>query len=84
VADEAVGRTYLTISQGLADVANRWTVSHSWDHWQGEVVWMTLYFSVAVWCSIALILAPHAQPVLALARVPIEPSRDRKIQSRTF
>jgi hypothetical protein len=56
VADEAAGRTYLGISQGLADTAARWVVSHDWAHWRSEVVWMTSYFSVAVWCSIALAL----------------------------
>ena len=60
VADEAVGRAYLTIESGLVDVASRWTVSHSWQLWHGEMIWMTLYFSVAVWFSVALIHAPHA------------------------
>jgi hypothetical protein len=29
-------------------------VSHQWEHWRGEVIWMTLYFSVGVWISIGL------------------------------
>jgi hypothetical protein len=58
IADEAAGRHYLSLSQGLTDVASRWVVSHRWQDWQGEVVWMTLYFSVAVWLSIALVHAP--------------------------
>ena len=37
---------------------DRWVVSHSWDIWKTEVVWMSLYFSVAVWLSVALIHAP--------------------------
>lgn len=53
-ADEAAGRTYLTLAAGVADAASRWTVSHRWADWHGEVVWMSLYFSVAVWISIAL------------------------------
>lgn len=57
-ADEAQGRAYLGISQGLQDVVSRWTLSHDWRHWRTEVVWMTLYFSVAVWCSIALAFVP--------------------------
>ncbi len=35
-----------------------WVVSHSWDICKSEVVWMSLYFSVAVWTSIPLIHAP--------------------------
>ena len=58
LADEASGRLYLDLAQGLADVSQRWVVSHSWSDWKSEVVWMSLYFSVAVWLSIALIHAP--------------------------
>lgn len=57
--DEASGRHYLTPAQGLVDVSMRWIVSHQWAHWRGEVVWMTAYFSVAVWLSIALALVPR-------------------------
>lgn len=58
LADEANGRLYLDLAQGLADVSQRWVVSHRWADWKSEVVWMSLYFSVAVWLSIALIHAP--------------------------
>jgi hypothetical protein len=58
LADEASGRTYLSLSQGVADVWSRRYVSFEWDAWQTEVPWMTLYFSVAVWSSIALVHAP--------------------------
>jgi hypothetical protein len=54
VADEAAGRRYASLAAGIADAASRWTVSHDWAHWRSEVVWMTLYFSVAVWISIGL------------------------------
>ncbi|MBV8035871.1 hypothetical protein [Roseateles sp.] len=54
LADEAAGRAYPTLAAGVADAAHRWHVSHDWAHWRSEVVWMTLYFSVAVWISIAL------------------------------
>jgi len=55
VADEASGRQYLTIAQGVLDVTERRVVSHRWEDWKTEVVWMSLYFSVAVWISISLI-----------------------------
>lgn len=54
LADEAAGRPYTTLAAGIADASGRWTVSHDWAHWRSEVVWMTLYFSVAVWISIGL------------------------------
>jgi hypothetical protein len=58
IADEASGRLYLSIAQGVFDVSERWVVSHRWEDWQNEVEWMSLYFSVAVWLSIALIHTP--------------------------
>jgi hypothetical protein len=58
IADEASGRVYLGFSQGLVDVSQRWVVSHNWNDWKNETVWMSLYFSVAVWFSIALVHAP--------------------------
>ena len=58
VADEVAGRQYLSISQGLIDASARWIVSHRWDDWKTEVVWMSLYFSVAVWLSIGLVHLP--------------------------
>ena len=54
LADEANGRAYLGMAQGLADVSTRRVVSHRWEDWADEVTWMSLYFSVAVWLSIAL------------------------------
>ena len=57
LADEASGREYLTLAQGLQDLVSRRVVSHRWEDWKSEVVWMSLYFSVAVWISIALIHA---------------------------
>jgi hypothetical protein len=58
VADEAAGRRYLSLSQGIADASGRWIVSYDWRVWKTEVTWMTLYFSVAVWMSIAMVFAP--------------------------
>lgn len=54
LAGEAAGLTYPTLAAGVADAASRWHVSHDWAHWRSEVVWMTLYFSVAVWISIGM------------------------------
>jgi hypothetical protein len=54
VFDEGRGHQYLSVAQGLADVSGRWVVSQRWTDWESEVVWMSLYFSVAVWLSIGL------------------------------
>jgi hypothetical protein len=61
-ADEASGRAYLTLGQGLADAWSRRVVTFSWEEWRTEVPWMTLYFSVCVWWSLALVHAPRLEP----------------------
>lgn len=62
VQDSAHGRQYLSVLQGLLDTSMRWTVSHRWDDWKTEVVWMSAYFSVAVWLSIGLMHLPTRWP----------------------
>jgi hypothetical protein len=54
ITGEESGRHYLTLAQGLHDVASRWVVSYRWADWKSEVTWMSLYFSVGVWVSISL------------------------------
>jgi hypothetical protein len=56
--DEACGRTYLSLGQGFQDLWERRCVTLDWEEWRTEVPWMSLYFSVGVWCSIALVHAP--------------------------
>jgi hypothetical protein len=42
--------------EGLRDVTTRWVVTHDIAHWKEEIAWMSLYFSAAVWASLALCL----------------------------
>lgn len=72
LADEAAGRAYLGLGDGVADMAQRVVVSTRWEDWKTEVVWMTLYFSVGVWASIGLVHAPRL--VLRSAPAP-QPAR---------
>jgi hypothetical protein len=53
-ADLTSGREFFGLLSGLQDVATRWIVSHSIAHWHDEIPWMSLYFSIAVWTSLAL------------------------------
>lgn len=57
--DQAQGRQYLTLGQGLRDASMRWVTTASWEEWKSEMPWMTLYFSVVVWASIALMHLPR-------------------------
>src|SRR5262249_18008090 len=62
LADTASGRAYLSLGQGLDDVWSRRVVTFAWEAWRAEVPWMSLYFSVGVWCSIALVHVPRFEP----------------------
>ena len=50
----ADGSKLLTPLEGLRDVSTRWVVTHDLAEWKDEIVWMSLYFSAAVWASLAL------------------------------
>jgi len=65
IADESSGRHYMSLAQGAHDISTRWVVSHRWQDWKHEVVWMSLYFSVAIWISIALVHAPALETKIA-------------------
>jgi hypothetical protein len=53
-AEAAGGGKLLRLVEGLRDVSTRWVVTHDLAHWKGEIAWMSLYFSAAVWASLAL------------------------------
>ena len=53
-AGHAEGNQLLGLLEGLRDVSTRWVRTHDIAHWKGEIAWMSLYFSGAVWASLAL------------------------------
>jgi hypothetical protein len=53
-ASIADGSKQLGHMEGLRDVSTRWVVTHDLAEWKGEIAWMSLYFSMAVWASLAL------------------------------
>jgi hypothetical protein len=44
----------LSLLEGLRDASVRWVVTHNIAEWKDEIAWMSLYFSAAVWASLAL------------------------------
>ena len=62
-ADEAAGRVYFSLADGLRD-SQRWIPTGAWDDWRDEVGWLSLYFSVAVWISLFLVHRPRVQDPL--------------------
>ena len=56
-AKEAANATYLTLAEGLQDVQNM-KITGSYEDWRYPMVWQTLYFSIAVWISLAMAWYP--------------------------
>ena len=56
-AELASGFKPLRPMEGLRDVNRRWVVTHDISEWREEMPWMALYFSAAVWASLALCVA---------------------------
>lgn len=61
-SDLAAGRELLPLGEGLREVLRRCTVIRDWAAWREDVPWLTLYFTVAVWISIALAHLPAFAP----------------------
>jgi hypothetical protein len=53
-ADLASGKELMGFFAGLNDARTHWVVTHDAARWDGEITWMSLYFSLAVWASLAL------------------------------
>ena len=56
--DQEAGKAYLSLSEGLTDI-QRVVVTGRTEDWQYPMVWMTLYFSLAVWISLAMTRWPE-------------------------
>lgn len=46
----------LPLATGLRDCGVRRQPTRAWEVWRAEVPWMTLYFSIGVWTSLAMVL----------------------------
>jgi hypothetical protein len=53
-AKVAHGDKFLRPLEGLRDASRRWVVTRDFAEWRDEITWMSLYFSAAVWASLAL------------------------------
>jgi hypothetical protein len=66
-ADVAVGRQALSLAEGLGQTLARCVVATDWARWAQEAAWLTPYFTLAVWISIAL---AHTPPLSGRIRNP--------------
>ena len=57
-ADLGAGHKYLSLHEGMREVLELCIVTRSWAAWREDVAWLSLYFTVAVWVSIALAHVP--------------------------
>lgn len=73
----ANGTQFFGLFSGLHDAATRWIVTHDAARWDGEMIWMSLYFSLAVWASLFLGsfgLLKHRLPHYRLCRPAAKPT----------
>ncbi|HKC45668.1 MAG TPA: hypothetical protein VKC64_17690 [Burkholderiales bacterium] len=52
------GQEHLSLGDGMREIVQRCTVDRDWAKWREDALWLTLYFTVAVWISIALPQVP--------------------------
>lgn len=52
-------KTYSSFGPGLWNAASHRVPTRDWKDWESEWLWMSLYFSCAVWSSILLLWAPR-------------------------
>jgi hypothetical protein len=65
----ADGSNLLRPLEGLRDASTRWVVTHDLAEWKDEIAWMSLYFSAAVWVSLALCVCCSLEDHLARYRI---------------
>lgn len=56
----ARGQAYMRLDQGVRDAFHRRVCSGSWAAWKADALWLTPYFSLGVWVSIAMACVPAA------------------------
>jgi hypothetical protein len=68
-AELADGTQPLGLFAGLYDLAMHWVVTYDIARWDHEILWMSLYFSAAVWASLMLGSFPSVKNQLPRYRV---------------
>jgi hypothetical protein len=85
-AEVGDGSKLLRPIEGLRDVSTRWVVTHDLAEWKDEIAWMSLYFSAAVWASLALCVfysfENHLPRYRSEVAVTSRPSNDTAVDNR--
>ena len=69
--DQTNRKVYTGFREGMRKLVFHWKKTHDPQDWEGEFIWMMIYFSLAVWVSLALTQAP-----IDLLEEGIAPSRN--------
>lgn len=59
--DQSTGKNLFGFAEGIHDLWTHWRVTYSIEDWKEEIPWMSLYFSAAVWASLALCYVPLSE-----------------------
>ena len=73
--DTANGKVLLGFMEGLSDLNSNWKVTYDIQDWKEEIPWMSLYFSIAVWTSIALCYVPATRERLEKWLISASPTK---------
>lgn len=58
IEDRLEGKAYYSLLEGFNKVNTIWNPTTNYSDWQGELSWMFLYFTTAVWVSLGMIRTP--------------------------
>ena len=59
------GRAYLSLAEGMGQILERCAIQRDWALWWQDAAWLSPYFALAVWISIALAQVPSLKPAAA-------------------
>jgi hypothetical protein len=59
------GRAYLSLAEGMGQILERCAIQRDWALWWQDAAWLSPYFTLAVWISIALAQVPSLRPAAA-------------------
>jgi len=63
-ASLAAGGELRPLLEGMSASLQRCVVEHDWAVWRDDAIWLTGYFTLAVWISIAMAHAPLLRPAM--------------------
>jgi len=84
--DSVNHKEYKTLLQGFHEINSTWYSTQNYIDWQGELSWMFLYFTTAVWVSLILIRTPLLINSISYKKNPVNNylEKERKVTNFNF